>query len=303
MTLADRPEIKTPAQMIRKSPDPLRDGQSIPASLALEQLPRMTREEYVDRFGIQPAPWDSSRALQSWFDAGADPGAPYRYRTFKDGQVVDRVIPGAYAATPNLTGPYIFPAYVLKPTTALVLFDGVGQQMPAEWLTSAAEAQELAREIEGDIGVEITVRERTPLPIQTFDYGTETRRVHELVGLGSPPLAGRLLRDRSAVYGHGVGSPGHWDLRDTQLLWVPEPQNTGAEEAFSKAAAPVPCRDLVEGERAVDLGFFGIASWHIQRGDVKTPGVGGLSSPQDAILQRLGAALPRLEEFLDRMGV
>jgi len=215
---------------------------------------RFDRASWERTFGEQAPPYDPSRPPKRWADKSAldgvaDPNTKlveYDYfdfgsRTFKKLRLTARE-----AATPNLPGRYIYPAYEPEPTPAVVRHpNGGASPINPVMLSTREEAEALRQELGGDSVVENTV---SPGPFQ-IDWLGEKRRMWA-VRIGDQYYnAGLLLRRK---YRYGVGAPGEWSFAaNGQPVWRPKPQETGENDP--RPEVPVPSRKL-EPNEALYLG-------------------------------------------------
>ncbi len=236
-----------------------------PKQLALPDEPYYDIKElrlfdYHDRasweraFKEQAPPFDNTRPRKPWADTSVLKGVSdpdnthveydyfdYSSRTFKKMRLTVRE-----ASTPNLPGDYIYPAYVVSPTPAVIINpDGGESTFNARMLCYRIEAEQLA----GELGA-VSVVENTFDGVQfRVDWRGEQRRIWVLRIGGSYYSAALLLQRK---YRNGVGYPGRWGFEDNgQPIWMLEPPDTGIKDP--RPEVPVPCRPL-DPKEALYLG-------------------------------------------------
>ena len=258
---------------------------------------RFDRPGWERAFNEQAPPYDPSRPPKRWADTSAlegvaDPDAKlveYDYfdlgsRSFRKLRLTARE-----AATPNLPGRYVYPAYEPEPTPAMVRHpDGGTSPVNPMMLAARKEAEELRRELGGDSVVENTM---SPGPF-SVDWRGEKRRMWLVRVGGRYYNAGLLLRRK---YKYGVGAPGQWSFaRNGQPVWRPRPQETGENDP--RPEVPVPCRKLAANE-ALYLGPMRVLVYRTDRqSEFNRPEAGRETFPPDvrALLERIDANLQQL---------
>jgi hypothetical protein len=100
-----------------------------------------------------------------------------------------------------------YPPYKIAPTPAIFRMDMFSRPLPAELLSTKAEANSLARQLLRDIGRwEDYIVVADPLYAAT-DWKDEKRRVYLIIDKDVNEYAGYLLIRKNAA---GVGAPGLW---------------------------------------------------------------------------------------------
>jgi len=204
-----------------------------------------TRDSYRAAFGVDAAPWDRSRFRKAWFDSTVDVSDPSRLVSYQFvGQDVQgnwalqtMQMPAADAASANLPGAIVYPAYIVAPTGAT---RGITRVSPVE-LSLEMDARELLVELKG-----ASILDEGSLGGFPVSYpANEARRMWVIVyGNGHQRNVGELLQARNA---NGVGFPGHWDMAAGDPMWTadPAPEN-GLHD--SRPVRPVPVRALYPNE-------------------------------------------------------
>ena len=238
----------------------------------LNLFPRLTRASYQDLYGLQPSAWDPSRRAKCWFDTSVienfkgDPDNEIALYEVFDPESATGTRPMAItireAASVNLPGAYIYPAWTVAPTTARQFApdSSAGKPVNADLLCLRAEAVALASEIGA---APSDVLEIFPGGLFTVDWTGEPRRSWAIYWKGEPHHASALLRQK---YANGVGAPGAWDLQGITPIWVPARIETGEQDTRSEV--PVPMRRLFENEKLTKNLFSG---WLVQRRDLTPP--------------------------------
>jgi hypothetical protein len=190
-----------------------------------ELFPRVTREKYPEKYGVQADQFDPKIAKKYW----ADPEAPdtdelIEYRVFdrtrvtdpenSNEAVVELKIPCRLARRYNLPGAYDFPEWTIAPTQAVVVSpNGREQPLSPRVLSVRREANQLAVSLNGTV-IESTIEKFH------FEWRGEDRRIF-LVRAGSQ---GRLFNVGLMLahqYKNGVDAPGHWiEDENGRFTWV-----------------------------------------------------------------------------------
>lgn len=245
-----------------------------------------TRESYLAAFGVQAPPYDSSRLIKSWFDSTVDTSNPGNVALYKI-VAQDRagkwgmqqlVLPAAEAATVNLTGPVVYPAYVIAPTRAT----RGGAEINPQYLSLESDARAIMAEIGGG-GI---VDEGTSPGFPVFYPADEARRVWDVLFRGQPLNVGLLLLAKNAK---GVGAPGRWDTSSGDAVWIADPAPpTGLND--TRPPRPMPVRDLLPNER-LQTGLMGVG---VIRTDLQPPAPGQFTADDRATLQQIYQIVSRL---------
>ena len=232
----------------------------------LQLFPRLTRAEYLERFGEQAPAWDRSRRIQRWFDTsvleegGGDPrDRIVSYEVFdpQTGLFKRLQMTAAEASVPNLPGALVYPKYQVAPTRAVLrsTLDGSESPLNPAYLCEEAEALAVAREL--SVNPEGVRQSEFGGPWR-FVWNGETRRLWTVEWKGERLQASMLVAQRN---GAGVGAPGRWEMGGAEPVWVPE-VITETGEQDPRPEAPIPVRGLLPGEEVVQQ-FGGL--WIVQR--------------------------------------
>ncbi len=211
---------------------------------------RFDRASWERAFGEQAPPWDPSRGVKAWADTTAIEGADDPDGVFVEYDYFDPAsrkfermrMTAREAAVPNLPGEYVYPAYVVTPTPAVIINpDGGEDTFNPEMLCYRAEADGLAREL----GATSVIENRFPEGGQfRIEWRGEQRRMW-LLRIGSNLHSAALLLQKK--YRGGVGAPGEWMIEPSgQPVWLARKQETGLGNRQREVA--VPCRHLADNE-------------------------------------------------------
>jgi hypothetical protein len=213
-----------------------------------------TRDSYRTAFGIEAPPWDAARLRQSWFDSTVDTSSPTNVAVYKiagedpiNGWTLKQmVIPSREAATVNLPGSVVYPAYTVAPTSAT----RGGSPINPNYLSLESDARALMATLGATALVEQGIT-----PVFPVVYpADEPRRVWAIVVNGHPENAGNLLLEMNSK---GVGAPGRWDYSSGELVWVPAPAPpTGLDD--TRPPRDMPLRDLLPNEK-FQMGLMGVS--------------------------------------------
>lgn len=264
---------------------------------ALQLFPSYTRATFLAAFGYDAPTYDSTKKPKDWFDRTLQ-GQPTDTVTYN---YVDTSVPGkpvigtmsmsvAEAGAPNFPGVHSFPSYGIAPTTATEqLLGSPAQTINPATLSTSDQANQLAQAW----NVPPTdINQWTPGGPITFDWGTETRRVYQILYNGFQLNVGQYV---AMMYANGIGAPGSWNLTGPQPVWV---STLPAAAVPTLNPWPEPVRALLPNE-ALWSGLFG--GCEVYRTDMVSPynpalpssgptstgPSGGLTAAQDARLTRI----------------
>ncbi len=273
---------------------------------------RQTRMTWKQAFGEQADPWDKERRIKRWADTSVevpedeDPTTVMveyehfdrvsrTYKTFK--------VSAAEAMTPNLPGAFVYPKYVVSPTTATVVDGGSGDRQPLnpEIICYKTEAESVAEELHGHV-IESASFDEGPF---TIDWKSEVRRRWLVVFPNITCNAAALVRNR---HSGGVDAPGEWTWVKVgphkEPRWLSHQQLTGDHDP--RPEIPIPCRQLFLVE-AIWTGFGGMPT--IYRTDMESPynpaqpaggSGGGLTAGQ---ADQLAKILERVAAIAERFNI
>ncbi len=218
------------------------------------------RESYRAAFGAEPPPYDPSRPIKSWFDSTVDTSHPENVAIYRvlgldasnQWSMRQLVLTAQEAATVNLAGAVQYPAYKPAPTDAT---RGGGGINPL-YMSLESDARQLMAELGGaNLGDE---GNSAVFPV-TYPAG-EPRRLWYFMYQGHPMNVGALIYNRNK---NGIGSPGKWDFKTGEPVWVPDPPGpTGLDD--TRPPRELPLRDLLPNER-LETGPMGV---HVVRTDL-----------------------------------
>ena len=241
----------------------------------LELFNRYTRDTLRKSAGCEAPAFDPTRAPKCWFDsskANLDPNWPVIYYHWVIGKAGNPVytpytIPAGVAATMNLKGTPLYPAYVVAKTSAVMLMgDGTAVQVPANTLSTLKQAQALCDELKIP---RTAIKEDSANGMYSFP-ADEARRIYSI----NEQNVGLLLATKWSA---GVGVKGVWYQVAGQFRWTTLHDDDGAN--CTADDCPVPERDLKSFEQAT-VGMLGVIA--IARTDVAQPAAsgGGLTEAQ-----------------------
>ncbi|MFB3778171.1 MAG: hypothetical protein ACE141_11185 [Bryobacteraceae bacterium] len=258
----------------------------------LQLFEELTRDEYEAKYGEQAPPFDPNKPPKLWFDTSENAGNYTRYTISRDQKVsfLAYTMTKELAASVNLPGAYRYPAYAVAPTDAIVVLassDGstvARLPVPAVQLATLDQATELVSSLGG------TLSEDLSWFATSVQWGTETRRMYNIVVNGKTYNAGVLLQQKNA---NGIGAPGSWVDDASGLRWVPGKQVTAPLDPAVQAV-PVPCRTLDADEEIV-AGFGNVP---VIRKVAATA-----SAPATTSDEKLEEAIRLIKLFLTRFGI
>ncbi len=208
---------------------------------ALQLTQQFSRASYEGKGWGQPAPFDPTKAIKSWFltDAVGNPlPGTQTFDVIQPGAVVVSQITmdGLTCASVNIPGAYRFPKWVNPPTTVAT---NAGVPINAANLCLLADAIIL----QGSVNPNVEAPDNNDPEFATVVWGSENRRAYRVTMTdGSVLNAATLL----AIWSNsGIGSPGTWNpaVAGTAMFTpTPAPDLTGIP------VTPVPIRPLLTGE-------------------------------------------------------
>jgi hypothetical protein len=229
------------AQVPTPQPQP---ATAVYSTAVLTLLPTYDRGSYEATFGVQAAPFDSTRATKTWFDSSATTAKTY---TMYDGNLGfnNITLPMSEASTVNLKGLPHFNVFVPAtsnvtlacnlPTCLHVPYAGIYQ-------STFAQAQAIAKEIGSNQPITERVGAMAPASPFSFTKNDPSNPV-SIYFLGNNNV-GLLLSQRNST---GVGTPGVWNTNSAgYYVFAPTPLNDGSSS--TAAAIPVPSRLLLPNE-------------------------------------------------------
>lgn len=246
-----------------------------------------TRDSYKAEFGVDAPNWDPSRPVKTWFDTSGGTTYNVPSNVTNPASIVPMALSASDAASVNLPGVVPFPAYVIQPTVAL----RAGFPINPIDLSDLTDAQEIAKEL--GLGAS-TVFDATPTGPLGVVYGTETRRMYDILTSKGPLSAGRMLADKLQ---YGLGRGGKWDMN--AFTWLPDalPPDGIHSGVSNVPAVPMPIRELLptEQEQSTLMGTI------IVRTDLVTPPNGGRGDISSADFAKLMASVMWIEQELQRL--
>jgi hypothetical protein len=218
----------------------------------LQLFRELTRQQYETEFGEQAPAFDPNKPPKLWFDTSENAGNYTRYTIGRDQRVsfLAYTMTKQLAASVNLPGAYRYPAYQIAATDAIVVImsaDGstvARLPVPAVQLATLEQATGLASTLGG------TLAEDASWFATSVQWGTEPRRLYNLVVNGKTYSAGVLLQQQNA---NGIGAPGSWVEDERGLHWVVSAQIAAPLDPGVQAI-PVPCR-MPDPDEEVFAGF------------------------------------------------
>jgi hypothetical protein len=271
--------------------DPVQPNQAVFSTDLLQTFETYTRPSYLAAFGVQSPGFDSTRPAQFWFDSTAAAFPPSQLMSYlqiqltpsADGstapaRMVPLSIPAGQAATANIPGLVVYPAYVVAQTTAA----SGGSLVNPSILSNYSDALVLAA------ALGLPASSAIAGPALTWNGETRGDWMIVLPGNPNPYYAGTLLLDQ---YANGIGAPGVWSIRNSgtvnaQAVWTPVPPGPdGISTGVPEVTTPVPVRALLSNEVFVPAGMTGGVM--VARTDLASPSVLGTAvgfSQQDAVM-------------------
>jgi hypothetical protein len=250
-----------------------------------------TRDRYRAAFGAEAPPWNPARLRKTWFDSTVDTSSSDNVAIYKIAAqypsigwtMKQMLIPAQEAATVNLPGAIVYPAYNVAPTDAT----RGGSQINPNYLSLESEARALMATVGGT-----DVVEEGDMPVFPTVYpADEPRRMWAIIYKGRPVNVGNLLLNLNSK---GVGAPGKWDFSSSEPVWVPAPAPpTGLDDTRPPRETPV--RDLLPNEK-FQMGLMGVS---IVRTDLAQQQAqqDGQFTPDDR------ATLQQIYQIVSRLGV
>lgn len=254
----------------------------------------------------QPPPFDISKPVKMWNTADVSSRTSLGFwRNLEAANTPEYStlsLTGDELKSVNIPGRYHYQPWSPAPTSATAIGgDGTLFPLSPRVLSTSSQSAVIAEELRL-AGYEVTAR-ISDMPI---NYGTETRRVFELVVDGVPRLVAALLAER---YKNGIGTPGSWQPKkpgeETNPRWIPVTpliEHPYGHPQFG-AVIPPPQRLLAEDEEWHRLGIGGVwqvwkkDEWAAHAGTVSgSGGVGG--ADVKAIMAKLDAIEAGLKKVM-----
>ena len=185
------------------------------------------------------------------------------------------------AATVNLPGAVLFPAYVVLPTNAT----RGGSVINPIYLSMEPDAQALMTALGGT-----GLSDEGATPVFPVVYPPdEPRRLWDFSFKGAGVNVGALILSRCA---NGVGAPGQWDTSGSEPIWVPAPAAPNGLDD-TRPPRPMPVRALLPNEKIqVSLMGVGVVRTDLQQ---QTNEQAGQFTPDDrATLQQIYSIVSKL---------
>jgi hypothetical protein len=222
---------------------------------AMNQNGAISRQSYIDAYGIAAPAYDDSRPVQTWFDSTADENRAYRYNvqgadSAGNPILVVKTMPGAHARTPNLPGSEEYPPYVIEDTDAYQATPDGNLPINARYLCMEDDAKKIMETFGGHDLLEYT----PPSPFEITYPDNEPRRWWWFTLDGVDPPVCYPALNIAEMYEFGVGAPGYWDLEPIKSgmepVWIStyEPNDDPAPNA---PVIAMPYRDLDRNEKLV----------------------------------------------------
>ena len=285
------------------------------ATMVLDLFTGYTRALFLKIFHVQAPPFRPDLGyVKKWWDSDATgpDNDPYVYQ-YVDRSAVPPVLRELEITQPqarevNIPGKYQYPDYVVTPTRAYVAGPSGNaiNLVQAYRLSYRNSAEELMDRLRGDVrdlgtkiveaaldGVFFKVIYALDDPNNPEASFRENRRLWEIeMEHGGFLNVGRLMKKMAA---DGVGSPGHFELRGDNPVWVSDV--TLENPSGTLAVLPIPARDLDDDETLVNLGIGGMPS--VKRDLGGSGGGGGGDIPVlSAAIERMSVILEAIAKFL-----
>jgi hypothetical protein len=186
------------------------------------------------------------------------------------GYISQITLPPAQAAQLNLSGVYIYPAYVSAPTDAQEVgpYGPIGAVSPNQ-VCLQADAQTIANQIAPLYPGETLSVVQENSGVFHYVYGLDPRR-QWYIQIGNAAILAQALIETQNDY--GVGAPGNWVLTSGALNWVYDAPVTATPP--NSVTVPVPIRPLLPNEEIVNLPgslFTPTGTWVVERTDMPQP--------------------------------
>ena len=285
------------------------------ATMVLDLFTGYTRALFLKIFHVQAPPFRPDLGyVKKWWDSDATgpDNDPYVYQ-YVDRSAVPPVLRELEITQPqarevNIPGKYQYPDYVVTPTRAYVAGPSGNaiNLVQADRLSYLDDAEELERRLHEDVsGIRPSITQATldgvffKVVYELDDPNNpqvsfrENRRLWEIeLEHGGFLNVGRIMKKMAT---DGVGSPGHFELRGDNPVWVSDV--TLENPTSTLAVLPIPARDLDDDETLVNLGIGGMPS--VKRDLGGSGGGGGGDIPVlSAAIERMSVILEAIAKFL-----
>jgi hypothetical protein len=243
-----------------------------------------TRDQITAAFHEQPPPFDITKRPKFWIDTSVNPDDHVSYDvpgldTFGQPTYKKITMPGAEANAFNVMGDYVYLAYAVQPTGAIIQLNATGMPVNSHELATEDQAKEIVEMLRSKLPtMTLAYREPELAPPDRYVYpADEPRRAWEIFDANTGQYVGDVGEFVFFMNNKGVGAPGHWATGNNGLpLWTPEyPPNHPTNPALTEEW-PTPVRSLNSVEKLV-LSFGSTIT--IQRTDLMpittTPGAVG----------------------------
>lgn len=260
------------------------------------------RESWERAFGEQAPKWDPSRPEKRWADTSVLAGVSDPVNSFVDYTHFNMAtrkfeslrLTVREAATPNLSGSFVYPKHMISPTSAVMVNpDGIEEPLNPKFLCYKSEAEALAGELGVNVVAESGAFSDGPY---TIDWRNENRRMW-LIKIGGDYHGAALLL--AAKHKYGVGAPGSWQLLDGgQPVWIKGSEPTGEQD--SRPEVPVPCRELA-GNEAFYFDPFRTIVYRTDRQSLFNQTNGEAGGGQTSIPADLRATIERIDATLQQL--
>ena len=256
---------------------------------ALGLFQTYTRSTYFTAFGSEAPAWDPSRVTKTWFDSTVDVSNPANIATYqvialnpsKQWEVQPLALSAQEAATVNLPGAVLYPAYVVLPTDAT----RGGSVINPIYLSMEPDAQALMTALGGT-----GLSDEGATPVFPVVYTPdEPRRLWDFTFKGAAVNAGALLLSCNS---NGVGAPGRWDTSGSEPIWVPAPAAlTGLDD--TRPPRPMPVRGLLPNEE-IQVSLMGVGVIRTDLQQQANEQAGQFTADDRATLQEIYSIVSKL---------
>jgi hypothetical protein len=248
-----------------------------------------TRDRYRAAFGVEAPLWNPARLRKTWFDSTVDTSSSDNVAVYKIAAqdpiigwtMKQMVIPAQEAATVNLPGAIVYPAYNVAPTDAT----RGGSQINPNYLSLESEARALM----AIVGGTDLVQDGNTAVFPVVYPADEPRRMWAIIYKGRPVNVGNLLLN---INSKGVGAPGKWDSSSSEPVWVPASDPpTGLDD--TRPPREMPVRDLLPNEK-FQMGLMGVSIIRTDLAQQQAQQDGQFTPDDRATLQQIYQIVSRL---------